>query len=270
MRLRPETALNRLFFSLVASSACVLATCKKEDPPASYPVPIGTPVTAVVPPGGGATTAGPAASTPVSGAPAVGMPCGSDQDLQCPFSHCVANRCGGCTSAAACKPGSQCLPTWLGYACFPGSAPATVPVPVPVPVPASASSSSDPLEALRARCVQRTNEFRASVTPGPLVRQAAHEACADAEAQSDGATSTAHGAFGRCQEAGQNECPGWPGPLDQMIDKCLAQMFAEGPGSFSGGHGHYLNIVDPTFHGVSCGFSTAPNGKIWLVQDFYR
>ncbi len=132
------------------------------------------------------------------------------------------------------------------------------------------SNAADPLDALRARCVQRTNEFRATVTPGLLARQAAHESCEDAEAQSDGATSTAHGAFGHCQEAGQNECPGWPGPLDQLIDKCLAQMFAEGPGPFSGGHGHYLNIVDPTFHGVSCGFSTAPNGKIWLVQDFYR
>ena len=65
-------------------------------------------------------------------------------------------------------------------------------------------------------------------------------------------------------------CPGWPGPLEQVIDRCLAQMFAEGPGPFSGGHGHYLNIVDPKFHGVSCGFGTAPNGKIWLVQDFYR
>ena len=268
--------LNRLLFALIASSACLLATCKKEDPPASYPVPIGTPVTTVVPAGGvttAATTVPPTSpASPVSGAPAVGMPCASDQDLQCPFSHCVANRCGGCTSAAACKPGSQCLPTWLGYACFPAAAPPTTsPSPnVNVPVPAPVSPSSDPLDALRARCVQRTNEFRATVTPGLLARQAAHESCEDAQAQSDGATSTAHGAFGRCQEAGQNECPGWPGPLDQLIDKCLAQMFAEGPGSFSGGHGHYLNIVDPNFHGVSCGFSTAPNGKIWLVQDFYR
>ncbi|MEP7051240.1 MAG: hypothetical protein ABJB12_12850 [Pseudomonadota bacterium] len=253
----------------------MLAACKKEAPPASYPVPIGTPVTVVVPPGGApatAATGAPSAPTtaPVSGAPAVGMPCGSDQDLQCPFSHCVANHCGGCTSAAACKPGSQCLPTWLGYACFPSpAAPSPAPASVNPPVPAAAPAS-DALEALRAHCVQRTNEFRARVTPGVLLRQTSHETCGDAEAQSDGATGTAHGAFGRCQEAGQNECPGWPGPLEQLIDKCLAQMFAEGPGPFSGGHGHYLNIVDPAFHGVSCGFSTAANGKIWLVQDFYR
>jgi Cysteine-rich secretory protein family len=200
------------------------------------------------------------------------MPCVSDQDLQCPFSHCVSNRCGGCTSTAACKPGSQCLPTWLGYACFPGAAqaPSQAQVPAPAPAPAPIAGATDPLDSARARCVQRINEFRMRVTPTPLARQTDHEACGDSQAQSDGASRTAHGAFGRCQEGGQNECPGWPGPLEQVIDQCLAQMFAEGPGTFETGHGHYLNMVDPKFRSVSCGFSTTASGQIWVVQDFYR
>jgi hypothetical protein len=242
---------------------CACASCKKESPP-SYPQPVVTSYPAPAP-----TVATP---TPITGAPALGMPCVSDQDLQCPFSHCLSNRCGGCTSATACKPGSQCLPTWLGYACFPGSAP---PAPVPVPAPAAApapvpANPADPLDALRARCVQHINEFRTRVTPTPLTRRTDRDACGDTQAQSDGATHTAHGAFGRCSEGGQNECPGWPGALDQVIDQCLAQMFAEGPGSFETGHGHYLNMVEPNFHSVSCGFSTTPSGQTWIVQDFYR
>ena len=134
---------------------------------------------------------------------------------------------------------------------------------------ATGVNPADPLDALRARCVQRTNEFRARVSLAPLGRRADREACIDTEAQSDGQSGTAHGAFGRCQEGGQNECPGWAGPLEQVIDKCLAQMFAEGPGPFAG-HGHYLNMTDPKFSSVACGFSTAANGQIWLVQDFYR
>ncbi|HEY3666075.1 MAG TPA: CAP domain-containing protein, partial [Polyangiaceae bacterium] len=141
---------------------------------------------------------------------------------------------------------------------------------VPVPVPVPAGNPSDPLEALRARCVHRLNELRARVTSTPLARRPDREACEDTQAQSDGATHTAHGAFGRCQEGGQNECPGWPGPLDEVIDKCLAQMFAEGPGTFATGHGHYLNMVDPNFRSVSCGFSTTASGQTWIVQDFYR
>jgi len=136
-------------------------------------------------------------------------------------------------------------------------------------VPPAAPGVADPFTALRARCVQRTNDLRAQLSLPPLGAEAHREACLDSEAQADAATGTAHGAFGRCQEGAQNECPGWPGPLDQVIDKCLAQMFAEGPGPFAG-HGHYLNMTDPKFRSVSCGFSTTASGQIWLVQDFYR
>ena len=256
--------------------ACVagLSACKKEDPPPSYP-PAAAPYPGAAAPYPGAsapypTSAAPTpAPAPVVGAAALGLPCVSDQDVQCPFSHCVANRCGGCTNASACKPNAQCVPTWLGFACFPGAAPAA-PVPAAAPLPAPApANAADPLDAMRARCVQRTNEYRARVGAGAVVRRTDREACGDVQAQGDGQTSTAHGAFGRCQEAAQNECPGWPGPLDQTIDKCLAQMFSEGPGPFAG-HGHYLNMTEPSYRGVACGITTLANGQIWIVQDFYR
>jgi len=249
--------------------ACMLQACKKEDPPASYPQGVAAP-TVVTP----APAPAPApAPTPVPGAAAVGLPCASEQDLQCAFAHCVAGRCGGCRSSVECKPGSQCLPSWLGYACFPSFAqtpPASSPAPVPAPVPVvPPTNTGDPLDALRARCVQRTNEYRARVSVAQVARRPDREACADGAAQSDGVSGNAHGAFGRCQEGAQNECPGWPGAPEQVIDRCLEQMFAEGPGPFAG-HGHYLNMTAPGYTGVACGFATAANGKLWIVQNFYR
>jgi len=252
-----------LLLSLLLAAA--LSACKKETP-ASYPQTV-TQYSSTT------STAPAPAPTPVPGAAAVGLPCASEQDLQCAFAHCTSGRCGGCRSSAECKPGAQCLPSWLGYACFPAaqaapaSNPASVPAPVPVAVPQS--NSGDPFDALRARCVQRTNEYRASVSVAPVARRADREACADGAAQSDGASGSAHGAFGRCQEGAQNECPGWPGPIEQVVDKCLAQMFAEGPGPFAG-HGHYINMTAPGYSGVACGFATAADGKLWIVQNFYR
>ena len=248
-------------FALVLLLAGAPFACKKETA-ASYPQTVTQYPTAPAP-----------APAPVPGAAAVGLPCASEQELQCAFAHCIGGRCGGCRSSAECKPGSQCLPSWLGYACFPAaqstSAPSPAPVPPPAPTVVPPTNSGDPLEALRARCVQRTNEYRASVSVAPVTRRTDREACADGAAQSDGASGSAHGAFGRCQEGAQNECPGWPGSSEQVIDKCLAQMFAEGPGPFAG-HGHYLNMTAPGYTGVACGFATAANGKLWIVQNFYR
>ena len=261
----------KLLLCVLLGCATLQAACKKETPPPSYPDngpqnPAASYPTAAAP----AQIPAPAPA-PVAGAAALGLPCSSEQDLQCAFSHCIGNRCGGCRSSAECKAGSQCLPTWLGYACFPGGTQAAPsPAPSPVSAPGTApGNSGDALEALRARCVQRTNELRARVSLGALGRRADRETCIDGQAQNDAQRGAAHGAFGRCQEGGQNECPGWPGPLDRVIDQCLEQMFAEGPGTFAG-HGHYLNMIDPKFGSVACGFSTAANGQIWLIQNFYR
>jgi hypothetical protein len=89
------------------------------------------------------------------------------------------------------------------------------------------------------------------------------ESCADGQATSDGSGSSAHGAFGKCGEFAQNECPGWPGPPDTMIPKCLEAMYGEGPGG-----GHYEAMLSTKYTKVSCGFGAAPGGAIWAVQNF--
>ena len=77
----------------------------------------------------------------------------------------------------------------------------------------------------------------------------------------------AHGAFGQCSENAQNECLGWPGPPEGMITGCLQVMWAEGPGDFQN-HGHYINMSNPQYTQVACGFFTMANGDVWAVQDF--
>ena len=116
--------------------------------------------------------------------------------------------------------------------------------------------------------MQRTNEFRARVGLGALARRPDTEACEDSQAGSDGAANTAHSAFGRCRERAQNECPGWPGAPEDVVNRCLAMMFAEGPGA-GPSHGHYVNMTDTNYRSVSCGFATMPNGELWVAQDFF-
>jgi hypothetical protein len=116
--------------------------------------------------------------------------------------------------------------------------------------------------------VTRTNDFRARVGVGPVARRPDAEACGDAEARADGASRTAHGAFGQCRERAQNECPAWNGPPEQVVERCLAMMFAEGPG-VGPAHGHYMNMTDSKYRGVACGFATMPSGELWVVQNFY-
>ncbi|HVY30533.1 MAG TPA: CAP domain-containing protein [Polyangiaceae bacterium] len=269
-----------------AALLLVLGACKQEDeappvyplqpaatvqtaPPPAAPTPTPTPTPT---PGGVPAPSPTAASMPA----AFGFFCATDNDAQCPFAHCLAGRCGGCTTVNDCKPGTQCVPSLVGQICLPGVAAsptptptATAPVPVPVPVPAVPSpNSASPFEAARALCVQRTNEFRARVGVGPVTRRSDTEACDDAEARSDAAASVAHGAFGQCRERAQNECPGWPGAATDVVERCLAMMFAEGPGPGSA-HGHYTNMTERQYVGVSCGFTQLPDGTLWVVQNFF-
>jgi hypothetical protein len=112
--------------------------------------------------------------------------------------------------------------------------------------------------------VTRTNEYRARVGVGSVARRPDAEACGDAQARADGASGRAHGAFGQCRERAQNECPGWDGAPEVVVERCLAMMFAEGPGG-----GHYENMKDTKYRGVACGFASMPNGQLWVVQNFY-
>jgi hypothetical protein len=112
-------------------------------------------------------------------------------------------------------------------------------------------------------CVDTINQYRAKLSLPPLARWTAIETCSDSEAASDGQTNRAHGAFPKCGENAQNECPGWPGAPAQMIGDCLKAMWDEGPGG-----GHHDNMASTQWTQVSCGFSTLPSGAVWAVQNF--
>lgn len=112
-------------------------------------------------------------------------------------------------------------------------------------------------------CVATINQYRKTKGLPPYARWTEKESCADGEAKSDAASKKPHGAFGKCEEFGQNECPGWPGPADTMIPQCLKSMWAEGPGG-----GHYDAMAGKQYTKVACGFATASDGAIWSVQNF--
>ncbi len=133
---------------------------------------------------------------------------------------------------------------------------------------AGAAGAGGVLEAARQACVDKINADRATLNVAPLTRWTAAEACTDAQAKSDSQTGTAHGAFGTCMESAQDECPGW-GSVAQIAgaNGCLDQMWAEGPGMPYSAHGHYINMSNPAYKQVACGYYTTPNGKVWATQD---
>lgn len=122
-----------------------------------------------------------------------------------------------------------------------------------------ATTGTDPHEI----CVETINAYRKTKGLPPYARWSAGETCADSEAASDAQTNTPHGAFPRCKELGQNECPGQPGPPEKMIKTCLAAMWAQGPGE-----GHYDQMASTRYEEVACGFATTPRGLVWSVQNF--
>jgi hypothetical protein len=127
----------------------------------------------------------------------------------------------------------------------------------------STPGAADPLEAARERCVAEINRYRASIGVAPLQRWRGAEACTDEQARLDGISKQAHGAFGKCQEWEQCECPGWDGPPGEMIGDCLKMMWDEGPGG-----GHHDSMASKDNHFVSCGFHVAADGSWWAVQNY--
>lgn len=132
----------------------------------------------------------------------------------------------------------------------------------PTPVPTGGNNDASQL------CVDIINGYRATIGRAPLARWSEREACAEDQGFADAQSGQPHSAFGQCTEWAQNECPNWPGPPAQMIDDCLAMMWAEGPGEPYSEHGHYINMANPGYTKVACGFAVLPNGRVWAVQDF--
>lgn len=282
---------------LLAIGAClVVFACKKKDASRYQTAPVYYPGGAPTAPGApaGAATTPPPAMTPPGSVPA-GMPaaagfaCTNDTDVQCPYGRCIGGRCGGCSDGTQCKANAQCFPTWFGSACLPSVAQPTAGTPAPTPGPAApaptlapqpaqkpvpqaapaAAGGGDAVERARALCVTRINDYRARVGVAPVSRRPDKESCGDDQARKDSRTRTAHGAFGQCRESAQNECPGWSGSLDVIVERCLAMMFAEGPGS-GPEHGHYVNMTDRDYRGVACGIFSGSDGEVWMVHDFFR
>ena len=139
--------------------------------------------------------------------------------------------------------------------------------PRPGCAPALRPSTGNPYED----CVARINQLRwgCQCLP-PLVRWKGGEQCANKEAKHD-STHGPHAGFnaGICKPHGlaQNECPGWPSRAG-VLDGCLQAMWNEGPGKRFSKHGHYVNMSNPDYERVACGFAKTPDGKIWSVQNF--
>ena len=133
--------------------------------------------------------------------------------------------------------------------------------------PSAPRSTGNPYED----CVRRINQLRrkCQCLP-PLARWKGGERCADQQAKYDSKKGI-HAGFNRsiCEPKGlaQNECPGWPS-TGEVNDACLQRMWDEGPGRRYAKHGHYINMSNPSYERVACGFAKGRDGKIWSVQNF--
>lgn len=135
------------------------------------------------------------------------------------------------------------------------------------PPPAPAAPENQPaVSDASSFCVAEINKYRAQVGAPPLARWDAAETCTANQCQNDAASRRAHGSFGACNELAQNECPGWggwSGDPKNVLSRCLAAMWAEGPGG-----GHYENMRNPRYTKVACSFYQAPNGQVTAIQNF--
>ena len=153
---------------------------------------------------------------------------------------------------------------------------------------ASGDGSVD-LMALRGVCADTINMYRAMLSLPPLQRAlAADEACSDIGAKIDADSSQTQSSKGMCAGfSGQTSCPGWSvgggsgnATLDDALAHCIDAMWAKGPPSTTreqcvadatgcyAQYAYYLELTDPNYHVVSCGFYKMPNGKWWINQDF--
>ena len=143
--------------------------------------------------------------------------------------------------------------------------------PLSAPIANCAPEPLQPSGNPQADCVDRINQLRweCQCLP-PLERWTEGEDCAAQHAEYD-STRSAHAGFSGkiCSPGGwaQNECPGWRS-IDQVVTGCLQAMWDEGPGEPYSAHGHYINMTNPSYSMVACGFHETPDGRFWAVQNF--
>jgi hypothetical protein len=112
-------------------------------------------------------------------------------------------------------------------------------------------------------CFNTINEYRKRAGLPAYARWTEIETCADGQAKSDADTRTAHGAFTRCGEMAQNECPGTTGQPEKVLPACLAAMWREGEGG-----GHYEAMASTKYTRAVCGVHVTSRGATWSVQNF--
>ncbi|MCL2778695.1 MAG: CAP domain-containing protein [Polyangiaceae bacterium] len=144
-----------------------------------------------------------------------------------------------------------------------------------LPLDAAAPPSQDAGDgSVQQLCVDTINAYRATVGLPPLARWSDAESCVDGEAATDMAANIAHSAIGTCvtpnaKAWAQNECFWYPLPIDPSLLECFQQMWDEGPGEPYEEHSHYINMTNPAFTKVACGFAISADGKtFWATQDF--
>jgi hypothetical protein len=177
----------------------------------------------------------------------------------------------GCSSEAPSLLGPGPTPTASGSAEDASTGDAAVADALAPPLAADAgpkdSGGAPPVgNGAQDLCVAEINKWRATEGLPPLARWTEAETCVDGQCKSDSETGKAHGAFGKCGEQAQNECPGWPGKPETMIAGCLKMMWDEKFGT--GEKGHYINMKNTRYTKVSCGFYVTPAGKVWAIQNF--
>lgn len=137
---------------------------------------------------------------------------------------------------------------------------------------AGESASQDSWSGLREVCLDFINEKRASENKAALILWLEASDCSQSQAAADYNSNSPHDHFGVCGETAQNTCPGWPAGYNFESQKyallnCLQDMWDEKFGWWFSEDGHYINMSNPGYTKVTCGFHLE-NGKLWVNQNF--
>lgn len=117
-----------------------------------------------------------------------------------------------------------------------------------------------------ATCANEINRYRASVGKAPLARSEALESFSADAAEHDTIARVAHKFFADTNGAGvsraQTEILWWRDvPVDQVVERGLAQMWKVGPG------GSHYDILTGPYTQVGCGIYVTGN-EVTVAQDF--
>ena len=125
---------------------------------------------------------------------------------------------------------------------------------------------------MREVCLEFINEKRASENKAALSLWFDATDCSESQAAADFNTNSPHDHFGKCGEIAQNTCPGLPtrsdfGSQKRALLSCLQEMWNERSAGWFSENGHYINMSNPGYTKVTCGFYLE-SGKLWANQNF--